>query len=133
MTNKMRAYIVEDNPTIRDNLIDTLEELAPIDTVGIAETEQEGKSWLAKNDALWDLAIVDLFLKDGSGLGILKACRKRHPAQKMVVFSNYATQEMRVQCAALGVDAVFDKSTEIEGLLNYCARQSSQLVSAANH
>ena len=39
---KLRTYIVEDNATIRENLIGTLEELASIDPVGFAETEDEG-------------------------------------------------------------------------------------------
>jgi two-component system, OmpR family, response regulator len=124
---KMRAYIVEDNPTIRENLIGTLEELAPVSAVGSAETEHEGRLWLAQNDAQWDLAIVDVFLKEGSGLEIVKAFRGRKPEQKMVVFSNYATREMRSRCAELGVDAVFDKSTEIDNLLSYCRTQLDKL------
>jgi hypothetical protein len=51
----------------------------------------------------------------------------------MVVFSNYATREIRSRCAQLGVDAVFDKSTEIDALLAYCVAQSQKLDSAANH
>ena len=84
---KFRAYIVEDSPTIRENLIETLQELALVEPVGVAETEHEGKQWLAQNDAYWDLAIIDLFLREGSGLNILEACRYRRPTQKMVVLS----------------------------------------------
>jgi hypothetical protein len=47
---KFRAYIVEDSLVIRDNLIETLQELALVEPVGVAETEQEGKRWLAQND-----------------------------------------------------------------------------------
>lgn len=121
----LKTYIVEDNATIRENLIGTLEELAHIHTVGIAETENEGRSWLEQNRADWDLAIVDLFLKQGSGLGILAACRQRLSTQKVVVLSNYATQDIRTRCAQLGVDAVFDKSNEIDALVDYCIRQSA--------
>ena len=45
----------------------------------------------------------------------------------MVVLSNYPTSEVRLRCAQLGVDAVFDKSTEIDALVNYCAAQSDKL------
>ena len=120
---KFRAYIVEDSPTIRENLIETLQELAMVDAVGTAETENEGKKWLAQNDDYWDLAIVDLFLKQGSGLNILEACRDRRPGQKMVVLSNHATSDVRWRCAQLGADAVFDKSTEIEKLVDYCVSE----------
>jgi DNA-binding NarL/FixJ family response regulator len=120
---KFRAYIVEDSHTIRDNLIETLHELALVDAVGTAETENEGKKWLAQNDNYWDLAIVDLFLKEGSGLNILEACRQRKPGQKMIVLSNHATDDVRWRCAQLGADAVFDKSTEIEKLVDYCVQR----------
>lgn len=121
---RLKTYIVEDNPTIRENLIATLEELACVDAVGTSETENEGKHWLTENAGDWDLAIVDLFLKQGSGLGVLAACRDRNPAQKVVVLSNYATTDIRQRCAQLGVDAVFDKSNEIDALVDYCIQQS---------
>jgi len=120
---RLKTYIVEDNPTIRENLIDTLEELACVTAVGTADTENEGKAWLAENRDEWDLAIVDLFLKQGSGLGVLAACRDRPSRQKVVVLSNYATADIRQRCAQLGVDAVFDKSNEIDALVDYCIQQ----------
>jgi len=122
---RLKTYIVEDNPTIRENLIGTLEELAQIDAVGTAETENEGKAWLAENSGDWDLAIVDLFLKQGSGLGVVAACRGRPSRQKVVVLSNYATADIRQRCIQLGVDAVFDKSNEIDALVDYCIQQSA--------
>ena len=122
---KLRTYIVEDNATIRENLIGTLEELAEVEAVGVAETEDEGKEWLASHPEQWDLAIVDLFLRQGSGLGILAACRTRGPRQKMVVLSNYATPDVRMRCAQLGVDAVFDKSNEIDALVEYCVEHGT--------
>jgi two-component system OmpR family response regulator len=123
-----RAYIVEDSPTIRENLIETLQELADIEPVGTAETEHEGKRWLAQNDEDWDLAIVDLFLRQGSGLNILEACRDRRPDQKMIVLSNHATRDVRWRCAQLGADAVFDKSTELDELVDYCVEQVDKLT-----
>lgn len=118
----LKTYIVEDNATIRENLIGTLTELASVNTVGTAEAENEGTAWLLDRHHAWDLAIVDLFLKQGSGLGIVAACRQRLPTQKVVVLSNYATVDIRQRCAQLGVDAVFDKSNEIEALVDYCTQ-----------
>ena len=123
----LRTYLVEDNPTIRDNLIATLEELASVAAVGTADNENDGKAWLLNNPQEWDLAILDLFLKQGSGLGVLAACKDRRPNQKLVVLSNYATADIRQRCAQLGVDAVFDKSNEIDSLIEYCVLQSSAL------
>jgi DNA-binding NarL/FixJ family response regulator len=121
---QLRTYIVEDNVTIRENLIGTLEELASIESLGWADTENEARRWLAENAREWDLAIVDLFLKQGSGLGVIEACRGRDPSQRVVVLSNYATADMRKRCLDLGADMVFDKSNDIDALVEYCIAQS---------
>ena len=121
---RLKTYLVEDNPTIRENLIATLEELVDIDAIGVSDTENEAKLWLQNNPRSWDLAILDLFLKQGSGLGVLAACRDRQPSQKVVVLTNYATTDIRQRCTQLGVDAVFDKSNEIDGLVEFCQQQS---------
>jgi len=124
MSGRLHTYIVEDNLTIRENLVGTLEELTPVSAVGYAETETDARQWLREHGGDWQLAIVDLFLKEGSGLGVLNACRERRPQQKVVVLSNYATPDIRRRCAQLGVDAVFDKSNEIDALVDYCLAQS---------
>jgi two-component system OmpR family response regulator len=125
MDARLKTYIVEDNVTIRENLVGTLEELTCISAVGFAETEAEAVRWLAENSEQWELAIVDLFLKQGSGLGVLQAVSTRRPEQKIVVLSNYATPDIRKRCAQFGVDAVFDKSNEIDALIDFCIEQSS--------
>ena len=124
---KIRIFLVEDNHIILENLVSTLEELAPVEAIGTADSEEEGAEWLNSHTEQWDLAIVDLFLKKGSGLGVLAACRRRSERQKMVLLSNYPTSEVRLRCAELGVDAVFDKATEIDALVNYCAAESDKL------
>jgi two-component system OmpR family response regulator len=122
---RLKTYIVEDNPTIRENLIATLEELANVEVAGMTDNENDAKVWLNDSQNAWHLAIVDLFLKQGSGLGVLHACRERSAQQKVVVLSNYATADIRQRCAQLGVDAVFDKSNEIDALLAYCVEQNA--------
>ena len=84
----------------------------------------------ASNGDEWELAIVDLFLKQGSGLGVLQACMSRRPDQKVVVLSNYATPDIRKRCAQFGVDAVFDKSNEIDALIDFCI--AARLASASS-
>ena len=81
---QINTYLVEDSPTIRDNLIATLEELTSVLTVGTAETELDGVAWLSNSSNTWDLAIVDLFLKQGTGLGVVSACKRRLSTQKII-------------------------------------------------
>jgi DNA-binding NarL/FixJ family response regulator len=118
----LRAYIVEDSQVIRDNLIATLEELVPVEVVGTAEDETTAVDWLQHNVTPVDLVIVDIFLKAGSGLGVLKAANEMPSRRNLVVLSNYATQDIRLKCLELGADKVFDKSNEIDALIQYCSR-----------
>jgi DNA-binding NarL/FixJ family response regulator len=116
----LRAYVVEDSPVIRENLIATLEEMAPVVVVGAADNEGAAIAWLQSGDNRCQLVIVDIFLKGGSGLGVLRSLTDRDDGRKVVVLSNYATPDMRRRCLELGADRVFDKSGDIDALLAYC-------------
>ncbi len=119
---QLKAFLVEDSPVIRENLVAALEEMAPIEVVGTAEDEHNAVRWLSATDNDCDLVVVDIFLKSGSGLGVLKAAAATERPLKLVVLSNYATPDMRRKCLELGADRVFDKSNEIDGLIRYCRR-----------
>ena len=120
--SQLKAFIVEDSPVIRENLVAALEEMAPIDVIGTAEDESGAVAWLRGAENQCDLVVVDIFLKSGSGLGVLKAAAASASKLKLVVLSNYATPDMRRKCLELGADRVFDKSNEIDALILYCCR-----------
>jgi two-component system OmpR family response regulator len=123
----LKTYVVEDNPTIRDNLVAALEELTQAVVIGTSGTATEAADWFAQHRGDWQLAIIDLFLQRGSGLQLIQQMGARESGQKIVVFSNYVNAAMRKRCAQLGVDAVFDKSTEIDALVDYVTRHAAAL------
>jgi len=120
----VKTFIVEDSPIILDNLVATLEELAPVKVVASAPDEASAVRWLSDPGNACDLAIIDVFLKSGSGLGVLKAIGSGAAQRtgKRVVLTNYATADVRLKCKALGADQVFDKSNELDELIAYCTR-----------
>ena len=124
---KLRTYIVEDSPVIRENLIATLEELVALEVVGFAEDEPTAVNWLREPANDCQLSIIDIFLKRGSGLGVLQAMRGALRPPKLVVLSNFATPDMRRRCLELGADEVFDKSNEIDALILYCERLAADV------
>jgi len=128
----LSTYIVEDNQTIRENLVGTLEELTAARVIDFAEGEDDAIRWLRGHPSEWNLAIVDLFLKQGSGLGVLQACARREPHQKVIVLTNYATPDIRKRCIQLGADAVFDKSNEIDGLVEFFLASADGAVPAGS-
>lgn len=118
----LKAFIVEDSPVILENLVATLEELAQVEVVGSVPDEAGAVRWMSHDaDAQADLFIVDVFLRSGTGLGVLQAAQRLGVRAHRVVLTNYATEEMRRRCASLGAERVFDKSHELDDLITYCA------------
>jgi len=122
----LRAFIVEDSPVIRENLVAALEELVPLVVVGSADDEAGAVGWLTDSANECDIAIVDIFLRSGSGMGVLRALRAAANAPERVVLTNYASPDLRRQCLALGASRVFDKSGEIDALVEHCATLAAQ-------
>lgn len=120
--NPVKTFIVEDSPLILDNLVATLEALVPVKVVGSAPDEDSAVSWLTQRGSAVDLLIIDVFLKAGSGLGVLQRVGHSQLPCRRVVLTNYATPLMRDKCHMLGADRVFDKSNELDELVHYCSR-----------
>jgi DNA-binding NarL/FixJ family response regulator len=116
----LKAFLVEDNELLRGELTSTLKELANVDVIGFAVEEAQAGLWLRGHHASCDLVIIDIFLKTGSGLGVLRSASVMHWPLQLIVLSNYATTDMRERCLDHGADRVFDKSIEIELLMECC-------------
>jgi len=127
----MKTFVVEDSEVILKNLVSTLEELTPVKVVGSAPDAASAIDWLAQPTNMFDLLIIDIFLKSSSGLTVLSSIMELSIQAKRVVLTNYATREMRARCAALGAHRVFDKSSEIDELIENCVQlQQEKSLSA---
>lgn len=130
----LRAFVVEDSAVIRENLIATLEELVPLKVVGSAVDEAGALRWLADPANGCDVAIIDVFLRHGSGIGVLGALQSGQACFDRVVLTNYANADIRRRCLELGASRVLDKSGEIDSLIEHCrvlARQGQARCTAA--
>lgn len=109
----LRVFLVEDNPLIRERLIESLTSTGRINVVGFAESEREAVD--ALSDGRWDAVLLDLQLKQGNGLGVLRAIGPSRPhGSKILVLTTYAIPQYRDRSLALGADAFFDKSREYD-------------------
>ncbi|MDB5741862.1 MAG: hypothetical protein JWR68_177 [Polaromonas sp.] len=114
------TILEEDCKAISDNLLLALDELTDVQVIAVAETPTAAIAATLQYAGQWELMILDLFLKDGTGLNVLEACRNRLPHQHIVVLTSMATPQMRRQCLKLGADAVYDKSKELEQFFERC-------------
>lgn len=112
----LRIFVVEDSPHFRAVLSEELQIPGEVEIVGFAESEAESIRKLSEVEV--DAAIVDLKLKQGSGLGILQhfAAQPGSPRPRLIVFTNHPFPELKLHCMQLGADYFFDKSVEYEEL-----------------
>ena len=115
----MKVLLVEDNPLFCEQVRRMLEAIPGTEVVKVADTEQQASQWLREHPDEWDLALVDLFLGQGHGFQVLRRCHPRKPNQKAVVLSNYTRDPVRQYAREAGADAVFDKSFDMDALVQY--------------
>jgi two-component system, OmpR family, response regulator len=117
----LKVFLVEDSAAQRAYLTHILVTEAEVAIVGMAETEHQAIDWLERNTGQWDVALIDLFLGEGTGVGVIQNCRNRRPDQRVLVMTNHAQNDVLLErCKLLGADAVFHKATELDSLVLYC-------------
>lgn len=116
---EQRVFLVEDMRKMRGLLSDLFASLGGFRIVGHATTEAEADLWLEEHHNDWDLAVIDLLLDQGSGMGVIRKCKESGPG-KVVVLSSYATPGVRRHCLGLGADAVFQKN-DSKDFIGWCA------------
>jgi DNA-binding NarL/FixJ family response regulator len=108
----LRVFLVEDSKSVRDRLNDFLSEPGRVEMIGFADNEADAVRQLRALPI--DVAIVDLNLKEGSGIGVIESVRALHATAPptIIVLTNYAFPEFEKACRERGADYFFDKSTE---------------------
>jgi DNA-binding NarL/FixJ family response regulator len=114
------VLIIEDSRLLREMLVDVLASLD--DVVVVAEAEDQYKGLDLMESRHPDLVILDLELAAGTGIGVVAALRQdreRYGNPRVVVFTNHGSSVLRRRCEDLGIDAFFDKSYQLDDLIDY--------------
>jgi CheY-like chemotaxis protein len=126
-SSMLKVFLIEDSALLQELLGGMLSELDGVDFCGCADGETQALQQLAE----WpvDLVIIDIELKQGSGIGVLDALQTdsgRYGKPRKVVLTNYAHATMRQRCDRFGMDAFFDKSLHINQLIDYVVDAAQQ-------
>lgn len=122
----LQTVLVEDSPAIRVLLIESMMDSGDIELIDYAESEEHGLHLFETYKDRWQLAVLDLVLNKGNGLNIARALTNRKLGQSVVVLTNYADPHTRTECQLAGVDAIFDKLTELTKFFEYCHALSAK-------
>jgi DNA-binding NarL/FixJ family response regulator len=120
------VFLVEDDPKLRDAIGESINAICDAEVIGTAETEAHAVTWLNEHPNQWKLAVLDLFLKVGTGFGVLARLVPAASSGHVIVLTNSATNENRERCLALGALAVYDKTSELDKFLDHCLRHHQQ-------
>ena len=112
----LKVFLVEDSPHVRDLLLDFLNVPGEIEIVGYADNEIDSVAALLADPV--DAVIVDLKLREGSGMGVIEKIRRSNlqPQPKIIVFTNHPFPEIRKRAMQLGADYFYDKSAEYDNV-----------------
>jgi DNA-binding NarL/FixJ family response regulator len=122
----LSVFLAEDDPKLRHALSEAINALADAEVVATAETQGQALEWLNSHQGAWRLAVVDLYLKQGTGFGVLEHLRPCSSREQVIVLTNSATPENRRRCLAMGALAVYDKTEQLADFLDHCLRHDQQ-------
>jgi len=123
---RLRVALVDDSERIRARLAEMLGEIPNVEIAFAADTEGEAIRLIAQEE--WDVLILDLQLRLGTGLGVLKAMQGLRGRDERVamIFTNYGFRQYRDRTLALGADYFFDKARDFDALRRALTERAAQ-------
>lgn len=105
-------FIADDAPSIRERLVELVEEVEGTRVVGEAETPEETLEGVLATRP--DCLVLDLHLRGGTGFKVLRQMQTLQCEPVVVVLTNHPEPAYRAACLASGAEWFFDKSREFE-------------------
>jgi len=109
-----RVFLVEDSALIHERLVALLHGLDGIEVIGNADNATDAIDGIAAAGA--DVVVLDIKLRNSSGLDVLKHIKHRMPDVAVIMLTNYATPEYRDTYRQEGAEDFLDKTNEFESL-----------------
>lgn len=122
----MKVFIVEDSLVAYENLQSMLSDISGVVIIGHAVDETGAINGI--DSLMPDAVILDLNLKSGYGINVLKNIKELHAAIKVIVFTNHANEFYASRCKRAGADYFFDKSFQFSRLRSTLLAISSCMV-----
>lgn len=131
MSEEIRVMLVDDHVSFRQPLAFMLGWEPDISIVAQAGTLAEARDLLLDTDQPVDVAIVDLDLPDGLGLGLMDVLRDLHPHAVVLILSAHSDEGRRARAIDAGAASVMHKSSPVEEILDAIRRlwQGDHLLS----
>jgi len=97
---KTAVFVVDDHPLVRDSLAMLINQQQDMEVCGEAEDVASALRFFAKGEP--DIAIVDISLKEGSGLELIKQLKAKASSVPVVVLSMHDEKLYAERCIRAG-------------------------------
>lgn len=121
VSKPLDVLIVEDSYFFSKWLSNELSSIENINVKALVDNAADALNELEQKNI--DLAVIDIRLKTGLGIDILKSLKANKPHVIVIIFTNYA--EFKKECLKLGADFFYDKSNEFDELIESIVNLSS--------
>ena len=119
----IKVLIVDDALLVVTRVSDIINELDCVSDVYMAFTYQDAINKVASANP--DVVLLDIHLRDKSGIELLDFIKRNHPRVKTVMLTNQSSDNYKTICEKIGSDHFVDKSSEFESitgiLKSFCA------------
>ena len=120
----MKVLLADDDPGMLETLADVLME-AKFEVVAVKDG-REAMAALASDR--FDAIILDIVMPGLNGVEVIDETRKSDPAAKFVIVTAYSDSELVDEVRTRGVNRIFFKPIDIDGLLGCLAEIRSDFV-----
>ncbi len=110
---KRRVLVIDDEPAVRETLGAILSDEGYVVTP-VASGEEGLKRLIEET---FDLAFLDVWLRDRDGLSVLEAARERVRDVPVIMISGHANVETAVRAVRLGADDFLEKPLSLDRVL----------------
>ncbi len=123
----LKVYLADDSVVIRGKLREALEEIDSIEVIGESGNAVQAIADMRRLDP--HAAIIDIRMPDGGGLPVLQDLKSRHPERVAIVLTSFPYPQYRQTFLAAGADYFFDKSQDIQKMIDLLVELASKEIS----
>ena len=108
----LKVLLAEDSELVRERLVQSFQSIPNVVVVGTYEDPDAAIAGVQQHEP--HVVVLDIRLRDGSGMRVLQYTVRSFPATKIAVMSNFVEPQYRAACFKNGAHYFFDKSNEFE-------------------
>jgi DNA-binding NarL/FixJ family response regulator len=125
---RLKLLLVEDSRQMQDVLTQSVHAVPGLELVGVVATAADAMAAFKSHHP--DVVILDLVLRAGSGLDVLRSIKQHTPACRVLVFSGHDEEPFPSRCVAAGADHFFSKARQHQELIQELNKFTGDLTAA---